>query len=162
MHGTVNLIKCPWLVVHRPQGNLQLLFWWIHMESNCPLNPYLYIHGWIQPSDLTREVSLCSRWLFMQNLTTGQSTENKCLWSAQPQIGRLCHTPFSQGSMTIVEEGAEKLSKPDIRLIDVTRVWHSQTHSSCYYKPINILAWSGKGLMSPPTLVEKLLTINGF
>lgn len=45
----------------------------------------------------------------MQKFRIGQSVENECQWTAQPQMGFVYHIPSIHVSETIVEEEMEIL-----------------------------------------------------
>lgn len=69
----------------------------------------------------------------MQKLTSGQSTQNKCLWTAQPYMEHLHHTPPLKAKGTLQQDFKE----PDIEedwhtqsLLDTTRPLHSRAHDS--------------------------------
>lgn len=65
---------------HRSWGESIILL--SDMKSNSPLNLCLCTHQVMRRSDL------------MVNTETGQSAEEKCQWSAQPQMGHLYHSPL--------------------------------------------------------------------
>lgn len=59
MPGTVNLLKSPWLGrLYVLVGNLLVLFYSIEMQSNWPLNMYLYPQ--IRFALKFKEVSFCN------------------------------------------------------------------------------------------------------
>lgn len=66
------------MVSWAPGVNLLLLF--LLNWQNLPLNSYPFSHRLVPLSSPIREGSLWSTWWLMQDLTTGQSTEDICLY----------------------------------------------------------------------------------
>lgn len=91
MSGTLNMTKNPCLEAQRQWSDptaiillnghsikLSSKFETLHPQTSANLRHHL-------------RISLHSGWWLMQKLTTYQSIENKCHWSAQTPVGHLYH-----------------------------------------------------------------------